>query len=100
MFHSGVQLFLSPVFPEPSQEILLRGWNWQSLCQYSSKSDKFPFLSHDMEIKYLYPDTDAFFSLMQELVKVHKSLMVDVQDSILNKNALNLYQIFISYKER
>lgn len=53
-----------------------------------------------MEIKYLYPDTDAFFSLMQELVKVHKSLMVDVQDSILNKNALNLYQIFISYKER
>uniref|UniRef100_A0AAQ6AA61 Vav 3 guanine nucleotide exchange factor b n=1 Tax=Amphiprion ocellaris TaxID=80972 RepID=A0AAQ6AA61_AMPOC len=27
-------------------------------------------------------------------------LMADVQDSILNKNALNLYQIFISYKER
>ena len=26
--------------------------------------------------------------------------MVDVQDSILNKNALNLYQIFIIYKER
>ncbi len=37
---------------------------------------------------------------MQDLVKVHKSLMADVQDSILNKNALNLYQIFISYKDR
>lgn len=37
---------------------------------------------------------------MQDLVKVHKSLMGDVQDSILYKNALNLYQIFISYKER
>ncbi|KAF7222145.1 transcript variant X2 [Nothobranchius furzeri] len=37
---------------------------------------------------------------MQDLVKLHKSLMVDVQDSILNKNALNLHQIFIDYKER
>lgn len=38
--------------------------------------------------------------LMQDLVKLHKSLMVDLQDSILNKNALNLHQIFISYKDR
>lgn len=37
---------------------------------------------------------------MQDLVKVHRSLFLDVQDSILNKNASNLYQIFISYKER
>ena len=37
---------------------------------------------------------------MQDLVKVHKSLMVEVQDSIINNNALNLHQIFISYKER
>lgn len=37
---------------------------------------------------------------MQDLVRLHKSLMAEVQDSILNKNALNLYQIFISYKER
>uniref|UniRef100_A0AAX7UAD3 Vav 3 guanine nucleotide exchange factor b n=1 Tax=Astatotilapia calliptera TaxID=8154 RepID=A0AAX7UAD3_ASTCA len=35
-----------------------------------------------------------------DLVRLHKSLMAEVQDSILNKNALNLYQIFISYKER
>uniref|UniRef100_A0A6Q2YQ49 Vav 3 guanine nucleotide exchange factor b n=1 Tax=Esox lucius TaxID=8010 RepID=A0A6Q2YQ49_ESOLU len=35
-----------------------------------------------------------------ELVKVHKCLMVEVHESIVNKNALNLYQIFISYKER
>lgn len=39
-------------------------------------------------------------SAMQDLVKVHKNLMLEVQDSILNKNALNLYQIFISYKEK
>ncbi|KAI9544419.1 Guanine nucleotide exchange factor vav3 [Dissostichus eleginoides] len=44
--------------------------------------------------------TETLESIEKDLVKVHKSLMVDVQDSILNKNALNLYQIFISYKER
>uniref|UniRef100_A0A8D3BYS3 Vav 3 guanine nucleotide exchange factor b n=1 Tax=Scophthalmus maximus TaxID=52904 RepID=A0A8D3BYS3_SCOMX len=44
--------------------------------------------------------TETLESIEKDLVKVHKSLMVDVQDSILNKNALNLYHIFISYKER
>ncbi|XP_068594406.1 guanine nucleotide exchange factor VAV3-like isoform X1 [Cebidichthys violaceus] len=45
-------------------------------------------------------EIDKVFVNIPDLVKVHKNLMVDVQDSILNKNALNLYQIFISYKER
>uniref|UniRef100_A0A8D0CLL0 Vav guanine nucleotide exchange factor 3 n=1 Tax=Scleropages formosus TaxID=113540 RepID=A0A8D0CLL0_SCLFO len=35
-----------------------------------------------------------------DLVKVHKTLVVEVKDSILNKNAQNLYEIFITYKER
>ncbi|KAM8727618.1 guanine nucleotide exchange factor VAV3-like isoform 1-T1 [Acanthopagrus schlegelii] len=45
-------------------------------------------------------EIDKVFVNIPDLVKVHKSLMADVQESILNKNALNLYQIFISYKER
>ncbi|XP_008275390.1 guanine nucleotide exchange factor VAV3-like isoform X3 [Stegastes partitus] len=45
-------------------------------------------------------EIDKVFVNIPDLVEVHKSLTVDVQDSILNKNALNLYQIFISYKER
>uniref|UniRef100_A0A4W6F5K2 Vav 3 guanine nucleotide exchange factor b n=1 Tax=Lates calcarifer TaxID=8187 RepID=A0A4W6F5K2_LATCA len=45
-------------------------------------------------------EIDKVFVNIPDLVKVHKSLMADLQDSILNKNALNLYQIFISYKER
>lgn len=45
-------------------------------------------------------EIDKVFVNIPDLVKLHKSLMIDVQDSILNKNALNLYQIFISYKER
>uniref|UniRef100_UPI0037E79BBE guanine nucleotide exchange factor VAV3-like isoform X3 n=1 Tax=Semicossyphus pulcher TaxID=241346 RepID=UPI0037E79BBE len=45
-------------------------------------------------------EIDKVFVNITDLVKVHKSLMVEVQDSILNKNALNLYQIFIGYKDR
>ncbi|XP_030219133.1 guanine nucleotide exchange factor VAV3 isoform X1 [Gadus morhua] len=45
-------------------------------------------------------EIDKVFLNIPDLVKVHKSLMVDVQDSILNRNSLNLYQIFITYKER
>lgn len=36
----------------------------------------------------------------QDLVKVHKSLLKDVQDSLSHHNAGNLFQIFIDYKER
>uniref|UniRef100_A0A3Q4MR28 Vav 3 guanine nucleotide exchange factor b n=1 Tax=Neolamprologus brichardi TaxID=32507 RepID=A0A3Q4MR28_NEOBR len=45
-------------------------------------------------------EIDKVFVNIPDLVRLHKSLMAEVQDSILNKNALNLYQIFISYKER
>ncbi|KAL0966916.1 hypothetical protein UPYG_G00302220 [Umbra pygmaea] len=45
-------------------------------------------------------EIDKVFINIPELVKVHKCLMVEVQDSILSKNAVNLYQIFIDYKER
>ncbi|XP_061652960.1 guanine nucleotide exchange factor VAV3-like isoform X1 [Phyllopteryx taeniolatus] len=45
-------------------------------------------------------EIDQVFVNIPDLVRVHKSLMADIQDSILNKNALNLYQIFINYKER
>ncbi|XP_055084543.1 guanine nucleotide exchange factor VAV3-like isoform X1 [Periophthalmus magnuspinnatus] len=45
-------------------------------------------------------EMEKVFLNIPDLVRLHKSLMVEVQDSILFKNALNLYQIFISYKER
>uniref|UniRef100_A0AAZ3RDB2 Vav 3 guanine nucleotide exchange factor b n=1 Tax=Oncorhynchus tshawytscha TaxID=74940 RepID=A0AAZ3RDB2_ONCTS len=45
-------------------------------------------------------EIDKVFVNIPDLVKVHKSLMVEVQESILNKNALNLYQVFIAYKDR
>uniref|UniRef100_A0A671S259 Guanine nucleotide exchange factor VAV3-like n=1 Tax=Sinocyclocheilus anshuiensis TaxID=1608454 RepID=A0A671S259_9TELE len=36
----------------------------------------------------------------QDLVKVHKNLLAEIQDSVQNKNAENLHQIFIIYKDR
>ncbi|XP_076838398.1 guanine nucleotide exchange factor VAV3b isoform X2 [Brachyhypopomus gauderio] len=45
-------------------------------------------------------DIDRVFLNIPALVKVHKALMVEIQDSIQNKNASNLYQIFIAYKDR
>lgn len=39
-------------------------------------------------------------AVFKDLVKIHRSLTQDISDSIINKNDQNLYQIFISYKER
>uniref|UniRef100_A0A5F8H3V2 Vav guanine nucleotide exchange factor 3 n=1 Tax=Monodelphis domestica TaxID=13616 RepID=A0A5F8H3V2_MONDO len=43
---------------------------------------------------------DTVFINIPELVKVHRSLTQEINDSIVNKNDQNLYQIFINYKER
>ncbi|XP_062847171.1 guanine nucleotide exchange factor VAV3 isoform X1 [Trichomycterus rosablanca] len=40
------------------------------------------------------------FVNIPDLVKVHKSLQQDIQNSICHQSASNLYQIFIDYKER
>ncbi|XP_078524579.1 guanine nucleotide exchange factor VAV3 [Lissotriton helveticus] len=45
-------------------------------------------------------DFETVFINIPDLVKVHKSLMHEVHDSINNRNDQNLYQIFINYKER
>ncbi|KAK2540363.1 Vav3 [Columba guinea] len=43
---------------------------------------------------------DTVFINIPDLVKIHRSLTQDINDSIANKNDQNLYQIFINYKER
>ncbi|XP_069497975.1 guanine nucleotide exchange factor VAV3 isoform X2 [Ambystoma mexicanum] len=45
-------------------------------------------------------DFDTVFINIPDLVKVHKSLMQEVHDSITNRNNQNLHQIFLNYKER
>ncbi|XP_077188943.1 guanine nucleotide exchange factor VAV3 isoform X2 [Paroedura picta] len=46
------------------------------------------------------PEFETIFINIADLVKIHRSLTQDIHESIANKNDQNLYQIFISYKER
>ncbi|KAF1661446.1 Guanine nucleotide exchange factor VAV3, partial [Aptenodytes patagonicus] len=43
---------------------------------------------------------DTVFINIPDLVKIHRNLTQDINDSIVNKNDQILYQIFINYKER
>uniref|UniRef100_A0A673G5E9 Guanine nucleotide exchange factor VAV3-like n=1 Tax=Sinocyclocheilus rhinocerous TaxID=307959 RepID=A0A673G5E9_9TELE len=45
-------------------------------------------------------EIEKVFINIPDLVKVHTSLLREVQDSVLMHNASNLFQIFIKYKER
>ncbi|KAI4886677.1 hypothetical protein NFI96_003876 [Prochilodus magdalenae] len=45
-------------------------------------------------------EIEKVFVNIPELVKVHKSLLQDVQNSIGHQSSSNLHQIFIDYKER
>uniref|UniRef100_A0A3Q2YK50 Vav guanine nucleotide exchange factor 3 n=1 Tax=Hippocampus comes TaxID=109280 RepID=A0A3Q2YK50_HIPCM len=42
----------------------------------------------------------VFVCVFQDLVKVHKSLLQEIQDSVQHRSAQNLHQIFIAFKER
>uniref|UniRef100_A0A671MB88 Guanine nucleotide exchange factor VAV3-like n=1 Tax=Sinocyclocheilus anshuiensis TaxID=1608454 RepID=A0A671MB88_9TELE len=45
-------------------------------------------------------EIEKIFINIPDLVKIHKSLLAEIQDSVQNKNAENLHQIFIIYKDR
>ncbi|XP_074477466.1 guanine nucleotide exchange factor VAV3 isoform X2 [Sebastes fasciatus] len=45
-------------------------------------------------------EMEKVFVNIPELVKVHKCLLLELQDSVHHRNAQNLYQIFITFKER
>ncbi|CAL8279263.1 unnamed protein product [Lota lota] len=89
--------------PMPEQDV-------RSCClsEIKQTEEKYTETLESIEKYFLNPlkkffsaaEIDKVFLNIPDLVKVHKSLMVDVQDSILNRNSLNLYQIFITYKER
>uniref|UniRef100_A0A8C5C8A0 Vav guanine nucleotide exchange factor 3 n=1 Tax=Gadus morhua TaxID=8049 RepID=A0A8C5C8A0_GADMO len=45
-------------------------------------------------------EMEKVFVNISELVNLHKSLLVEIQDSVQHKSAQNLYQVFVTYKER
>uniref|UniRef100_A0A3Q2R1A7 Vav guanine nucleotide exchange factor 3 n=1 Tax=Fundulus heteroclitus TaxID=8078 RepID=A0A3Q2R1A7_FUNHE len=45
-------------------------------------------------------EMEKVFVNIPELVEVHKSLLLQIQDSVHHRSSQNLYQIFITFKER
>ncbi|GLD55061.1 guanine nucleotide exchange factor VAV3, partial [Lates japonicus] len=45
-------------------------------------------------------EMERVFVNIPDLVKVHKSLLLEIQDSVHHRSAQNLHQIFITFKER
>uniref|UniRef100_A0A3Q4GV88 Osteoclast-stimulating factor 1 n=1 Tax=Neolamprologus brichardi TaxID=32507 RepID=A0A3Q4GV88_NEOBR len=51
--------------------------------------------------RFLQPhDIESIFINVQDLNKTHSELLEEVQNSILNNGARNLFQVFLNYKER
>ncbi|XP_075878053.1 guanine nucleotide exchange factor VAV3b isoform X2 [Nelusetta ayraudi] len=91
--------------PPPQVEVDVRSC---CLTEIKQTEEKYTETLESIEKYFLNPlkkflsaaEIIKVFVNIPDLVKVHKGLMHDVQDSILKKNALNLHQIFVSYKER
>lgn len=72
----------------------------EHLHQYSSES---LFHHHHHQLTSVSGSSDQLNNprpLSQDLAKTHRSLLHELQESILHLRAENLYQIFIDYKER
>ncbi|KAM9314615.1 proto-oncogene vav isoform 2-T2 [Pholidichthys leucotaenia] len=51
--------------------------------------------------KFLQPqDIESIFINIEDLAETHRTLLEEVQRSILNHGAKDLYQVFLNYKER
>ncbi|KAG9483272.1 hypothetical protein GDO78_009289, partial [Eleutherodactylus coqui] len=69
--------------------------------KYSETLDSIEKFFMDPLKKFLpTADLHKVFINIPELVKVHRSLVLEINDSITHKNSQNLYQIFLKYKER
>ncbi|XP_030630575.1 guanine nucleotide exchange factor VAV3b [Chanos chanos] len=78
------------------------------LSEIKQTEDRYTETLESIEKYFLIPlkkfvsvaESERVFLNIPDLVKVHKSLMADIQDSVQNKNGSNLYQVFIAYKDR
>ncbi|KAF6715620.1 Guanine nucleotide exchange factor VAV3, partial [Oryzias melastigma] len=78
------------------------------LTEIKQTEEKYTETLESIEKHFMSPLT-MFLSLVEiekvfvnipDLVRVHKCLLLEVQDSVLHRSAQNLYQIFIAFKER
>ncbi|XP_014858191.1 PREDICTED: guanine nucleotide exchange factor VAV3 isoform X1 [Poecilia mexicana] len=78
------------------------------LTEIKQTEEKYTETLESIEKHFMMPLT-MFFSTVEmekvfvnipELVKVHKGLLLEIQESVHQRGSQNLYQIFISFKER
>ncbi|KAM4606741.1 guanine nucleotide exchange factor VAV3 [Polymixia lowei] len=78
------------------------------LTEIKQTEEKYTETLESIEKHFMLPLTmflssvemEKVFVNIPDLVKVHKSLLLDVQDSVQHKSAHNLHQVFIAFKER
>uniref|UniRef100_A0AAQ5ZSI7 Vav guanine nucleotide exchange factor 3 n=1 Tax=Amphiprion ocellaris TaxID=80972 RepID=A0AAQ5ZSI7_AMPOC len=78
------------------------------LTEIKQTEEKYTETLESIEKHFMTPLTMFFtaaelekvFVNIPDLVKVHKCLLLEIQDSVHHRSAQNLYQIFITFKER
>ncbi|XP_051910532.1 guanine nucleotide exchange factor VAV3 isoform X1 [Hippocampus zosterae] len=78
------------------------------LTEIKQTEEKFSDTLDSIEKNFMTPLTvflstaemEKVFVNIPDLVKVHKSLLQEIQDSVQHRSAQNLHQIFIAFKER
>ncbi|XP_041824187.1 guanine nucleotide exchange factor VAV3 isoform X1 [Melanotaenia boesemani] len=78
------------------------------LTEIKQTEEKYTETLESIEKHFMMPLTmflsmteiEKVFVNVPELVKVHKCLLQEIQDSVHHRSAQNLYQIFITFKER
>uniref|UniRef100_A0A3Q1BXV5 Vav guanine nucleotide exchange factor 3 n=1 Tax=Amphiprion ocellaris TaxID=80972 RepID=A0A3Q1BXV5_AMPOC len=99
-------LMKTEAIPPPKQaEIDIRSC---CLTEIKQTEEKYTETLESIEKHFMTPLTMFFtaaelekvFVNIPDLVKVHKCLLLEIQDSVHHRSAQNLYQIFITFKER
>uniref|UniRef100_A0A7N6BUL0 Vav guanine nucleotide exchange factor 3 n=1 Tax=Anabas testudineus TaxID=64144 RepID=A0A7N6BUL0_ANATE len=98
-------LMKTEVAPPPQVETDIRSC---CLTEIKQTEEKYTETLESIEKHFMTPLTMYFstaemekvFVNIPDLVKVHKNLLLEIQDSIHHRSAQNLYQIFITFKER
>uniref|UniRef100_A0A665X2U7 Vav guanine nucleotide exchange factor 3 n=1 Tax=Echeneis naucrates TaxID=173247 RepID=A0A665X2U7_ECHNA len=99
-------LMKTEAIPPPKQgEIDIRSC---CLTEIKQTEEKYAETLESIEKHFMTPlitflsmvELEDVFMNIPDLVKVHKCLLLEIQESIHHRSAQNLYQIFITFKER
>uniref|UniRef100_A0A3P8PVN6 Vav guanine nucleotide exchange factor 3 n=1 Tax=Astatotilapia calliptera TaxID=8154 RepID=A0A3P8PVN6_ASTCA len=98
-------LMKTEAVPPPVSETDIRSC---CLTEIKQTEEKYTETLESIEKHFMIPlntflspaEMEKVFVNIPDLVKVHKCLLLEIQDSVHHRSAQNLYQIFITFKER